>query len=68
MDADLYESTKDVLTHLYPKLSAGGYAIFDDYLNLPDCRRAVDEYRAAHDIREEIRPIDLRAVFWRKAR
>lgn len=66
VDADLYGSTKDVLTHLYPKLSTGGYAIFDDYLNLSDCRRAIDEYRAAHDITDEIRAIDKRAVYWQK--
>ena len=30
VDADLYESTLDVLNNLYPKLSVGGYAIFDD--------------------------------------
>ncbi len=33
VDADLYSSTVDVLTALYPKLSPGGYAIFDDYQN-----------------------------------
>jgi O-methyltransferase len=67
IDADLYESTKDVLIHLYPRLSPGGFAIFDDYLNLKDCRRAVDEYRAAHAITDEIHAIDTRAVYWQKS-
>jgi O-methyltransferase len=67
VDADLYESTIDVLENLYPKLSAGGYAIFDDYQNLPDCRRAIDDYRSRHGIREPVRQIDTRAVFWQKA-
>jgi len=31
LDGDLYESTIDALTHLYPKLEKGGYAIIDDY-------------------------------------
>jgi O-methyltransferase len=66
VDADLYQSTMDAITHLYPKLSIGGYAIFDDYQNLPDCRRAIDEYRRAHGISEEIRRIDSRAVYWRR--
>lgn len=66
VDADLYESTRDVLDALYPKLSAGGFAIFDDYRNLVDCRRAVDEYRERHGINEPIEVIDKRAVFWRK--
>ena len=67
VDADLYESTMDVLKALYPRLSAGGYAVFDDYHNLPDCRKAIEEYRRAHNITEEIKTIDTRAVFWRKA-
>ncbi len=66
LDADLYESTHDALRYLYPKLSVGGYAIFDDYQNLVDCRRAIDEYRNAHNIRDPIATIDRRAVFWRK--
>jgi O-methyltransferase len=66
VDADLYQSTLDVLRNLYQKLSPGGYAIFDDYQNLPDCRRAVDEFRSEHGIPEEVRPIDDRAVYWQK--
>jgi hypothetical protein len=66
IDADLYQSTMDVLHHLYPKLSPGGYAIFDDYSNLTDFRRAIDEYRAKHGVEEEIRRIDSRAVYWQK--
>jgi O-methyltransferase len=66
VDADLYSSTVDALRNLYPRLSSGGYAIFDDYMNLPDCRRAIDEYRNAHGIAEPIVRIDKRAVFWRK--
>jgi hypothetical protein len=31
--------------YLYPKLSAGGYAIIDDYGGMPACEAAVDEYR-----------------------
>jgi O-methyltransferase len=67
VDADLYESTLDVLNNLYPKLSVGGYAIFDDYQNLKDCRKAVDEYRHVQRISDPIVNIDSRAVFWRKA-
>jgi O-methyltransferase len=66
VDADLHSSTLDVLNHLYPRLSLGGYAIFDDYQNLPDCKRAIDQFRAAHGITEEIRKVDERAVYWRR--
>lgn len=68
VDADLYESTRDVLDALYPKLEPGGFAIFDDYRNLSDCRRAIDEYRSRHLIDDPIEIVDKRAVFWRKGR
>jgi O-methyltransferase len=66
VDADLYESTIDVLNCLYPKLSPGGYAMFDDYQNLKECRRAIDEYRHANRISDPIVRIDSRAVYWKK--
>jgi hypothetical protein len=66
-DADLYESTRHILVHLYPKLSVGGCAIFDDYQNLKDCRLAIDEYRLDHQITDPIIPIDKRAVYWIKS-
>ncbi len=66
VDGDLHESTMDVLVNLYQKLSVGGFAIFDDYKVLKDCRRAIDEFRSQHQIRDAIVPIDSQAVFWRK--
>ena len=66
VDADLYTSTVDVLQNLYSHLSPGGYAVFDDYHNLADCRRAIDEFRSQQGISEEIVRIDQRAVYWRK--
>jgi len=65
-DADLYASTTDVLSALYPKLSSGGYVVLDDYSNLRDCRQAIDNYRREHGITEEIQAIDRNSVFWRK--
>jgi hypothetical protein len=41
---DLYQSTWDALAARYPKVSAGGFVIVDDYHCIPACRRAVDEY------------------------
>lgn len=66
LDGDLYESTIDALTHLYPKLQQGGYAIIDDYGDVAACKQAVEEYRAAHRITEDIVPIDAKGVLWRK--
>ncbi len=57
LDGDLYESTMDALTSLYPKLSVGGFVIIDDY-TIGQCRQAVQDYRSAHHIEDEIQDID----------
>ncbi|MEZ0275720.1 MAG: TylF/MycF/NovP-related O-methyltransferase, partial [Roseimicrobium sp.] len=67
LDGDMYESTMDALTHLYPKLSRGGFCIIDDYGAIPACRQAVRDYREAHGIEEPIAMIDWAGGFWRKA-
>ena len=48
LDTDFYSSTKHELEHLYPRLSAGGVLIIDDYGAMPGCRIATDEYAAEH--------------------
>lgn len=65
LDGDMYESTMDALTNLYPKLSPGGFCIIDDFF-LGPCRLAVEEYRAAHGIGAEMRVIDTCSAYWRK--
>ena len=67
LDGDLYASTMDALVPLYPKVARGGFVIVDDYASCPPCGRAVDEFRAAHGIREPLIPIDAQSVFWRKS-
>ncbi len=67
LDGDMYESTMDAITNLYPQLSVGGFLIVDDY-GFEPCRRAVDDYRAAHGIAEPIEPIDWLGSFWRRSR
>jgi len=67
IDCDLYESTRDVLSTLYPKLAAGGFAIVDDYHCIPGCRQAVDEYRQQEGIATPLEAIDWTGVFWQKA-
>jgi len=64
IDADLFSSTTDVLTHLYPKVSRGGWVVIDDYEILPPCKEAVDTYRNEHGVSEPIRAIDQQAVCW----
>jgi hypothetical protein len=68
LDGDYYESTMDALLNLYPKVSAGGYVIVDDYgENLwTHCRRAVDEFRERLGIRTELVAVDSKCVYWRR--
>ena len=66
LDGDLYESTIDALTHLYPKVSPGGFVLVDDYNDIPACRQAVDDYRQAHRIRSPITAVDWTGVYWRR--
>ena len=65
LDGDLYSSTMDALNALYPKVSAGGFVIVDDYGSWPACKRAVHDYIAAHNIKADIKVIDETGVYWR---
>jgi O-methyltransferase len=65
LDGDMYESTMDALSLLYPKLSVNGYVIIDDYI-LEGCRRAVQDFRAARGIADEIKDIDGTGVYWQR--
>jgi len=66
LDGDIYESTMDALTALYPKLSPGGYVIVDDF-HIAACREAVADYRREHGITDEIQRIDWAGVFWKRS-
>ena len=68
LDGDMYESTMVALSSLYPKLSPGGFVIVDDYGALPNCRRAVEDFRAAGGIVAPITPVDWTGVYWQKPR
>lgn len=67
IDADLYQSTHEVLTALYDKVSPGGFVIVDDYGAIIPCRQAVDEFRQRRGITEPLRWVDRHRIFWRKA-
>jgi len=44
LDTDWYESTRQELQHLYPRLARGGVLIIDDYGHWAGAKKAVDEY------------------------
>jgi hypothetical protein len=66
LDGDMYESTWEALTNLFPKLSVGGYVIIDDYKVVPGCRTAVDNFRQKYGIMDPIHEIDWAGVYWRR--
>eukprot|EP00577_Skeletonema_sp_RCC1716_P021169 CAMPEP_0113395114 /NCGR_PEP_ID=MMETSP0013_2-20120614/12967_1 /TAXON_ID=2843 ORGANISM="Skeletonema costatum, Strain 1716" /NCGR_SAMPLE_ID=MMETSP0013_2 /ASSEMBLY_ACC=CAM_ASM_000158 /LENGTH=366 /DNA_ID=CAMNT_0000279195 /DNA_START=2597 /DNA_END=3697 /DNA_ORIENTATION=+ /assembly_acc=CAM_ASM_000158 len=66
LDGDMYESTVDVLYHLYDKLSIGGYVIMDDWFGFPS-KTACEDFFAVHGIEPEIIPIDDISAYWKKA-
>jgi O-methyltransferase len=68
LDADTYEATGAALEALYPGLAVGGYVIVDDYgaMRRQECRRAVDEFRARHEISEPLEQVDWTCVRWRR--
>jgi len=66
LDGDLYESTMEALVALYPKVTAGGFVIVDDY-GLPTCRAAIEDYRLAQGITDPIQLIDWTGAFWQRS-
>jgi hypothetical protein len=65
LDGDMYESTVDVLYHLYEKLSIGGYVIMDDWTGFPS-RTACQDFFHVHGLNPEIIAIDDLAIYWKK--
>jgi len=56
----------DILTNLYPKLSVGGYVIIDDYGIVDACQKAVDDFRSANGIDDELISTDGYEHYWKK--
>eukprot|EP00804_Cyclotella_cryptica_P002164 CCRYP_006580-RA/>CCRYP_006580-RA protein AED:0.27 eAED:-0.34 QI:0/0/0/0.66/0.8/0.83/6/0/338 len=66
LDGDMYESTVDVLYHLYDKLSIGGYVIMDDWYGFPS-KTACEDFFQVHGLSPEIINIDKVSAYWKKA-
>jgi hypothetical protein len=55
----------DALTHLYPKLSPGGYLVVDGYHAVPRCKQAV--YTTAPNIASKIQfTVDWAGAYWHR--
>lgn len=58
LDTDWYESTRQEMNVLFPRLARGGVLIIDDYGHWQGARRAVDEYLKNHRLKLLLHPID----------
>ena len=75
LDGDMYDSTADVLYHLYDRVQVGGYVIVDDFgwrskLSF-GARDAIMDFRQLHGIEDDahaIRNIDFSGAWFYKAR
>lgn len=70
LDGDMYESTINCLDNLYPKLSKGGFVIFDDAFAVLACGKAMVDYREKHNITSPIYKLSKESydglAYWRK--
>jgi O-methyltransferase len=64
-DCDMYSSTTQVLQNLYPRVAVGGYAIVDDYGDVPGCKAAVDDFRRDNRILGTVERIGP-SIVWRR--
>jgi O-methyltransferase len=73
-DGDLYQSIKDSLIHVYPRMSPGAIGLIDDYdlrkkkepdvLAFPGVKKACDEFLM--DKPEKLEPLNGGQVYFRK--
>lgn len=61
LDTDWYESTRHELEHLYPRLTAGGVLLIDDYGHWQGARKATDEYMREHNVHLLLHRVDYTA-------
>lgn len=66
LDGDMYQSTFEALETLYPKLSAGGYVIVDDYGAVPASAEAVHDYLQRENEQVNLLEIDWTGRYWKK--
>ena len=64
-DGDMYGSTIDVLDNLYDKVVDKGVIIIDDYC-LPNCAKAVTDFRNKKEIKNDLDVVDRCGRFWFK--
>ena len=69
MDGDMYESTVDILYHLYSLVDVGDFIIVDDFgwtSHLWRARDAVVDFRVVHNITARMVDVDGTVAYFRK--
>jgi len=67
IDADWYDSIKEVLNTLYNKVTPGGFIVFDDYFRWEGCQRAVQDFFQEYNINNiTIVKVDKHAAYFQK--
>jgi len=66
IDGDLYSSTMECLTCLYPLVSPGGFIVIDDFGSFPGCNEATLEFRKNNNITSPLHPVERTATWWKK--
>jgi O-methyltransferase len=66
LDSDMYSSTMEALSALYPGLERGGFLVVDDYGAVASARRAVNDFRHAQGIEDPLQTVDASGVYWRR--
>ena len=64
-DKYVFVPTMDILENLYSKVTENGVIIIDDYC-LPNCVKAVSDFRNKEEIKNDIDVIDNCGIFWYK--
>ncbi|WP_448561051.1 class I SAM-dependent methyltransferase [Trichothermofontia sp.] len=65
-DADWYESTMDIFSHLYTQVIENGIIQVDDYYTWEGCRQAIHDFEKAQGIQFFLYQIDGTAVWFTK--
>jgi len=63
LDCDWYESVKFCLEELYDSVVKGGFIVIDDYGYWKGCKKAVDEFVEARNLKIELVRIDVSVYF-----
>lgn len=66
LDADWYQSTKDVMINLYSKVTSGGYIQVSNYSFWQGCKKAINEYEASVGYPFNIKQIDGAGVWFQR--